>query len=145
MCRTEQARAWLAVGVGALALLVGGSQAQTLGDVAEAQRAKVLAEVAAAQIAANPPATKPQSQEGVTMRKAVRTARIVLHSLYARGTGGWTAELTDGQTLTPAAPGMRYGNQVVARIDAQGLHLIAAEDCKQACPLARVVRLGGEL
>lgn len=145
MCKTDQTRAWLAAGASAFALFFGAAHAQTLGDVAEAQRAKVLAEIAAAQIAASLPASKPLSPDGIAPRKAPRPARIVLHSLYARGPGGWTAELTDGQTLKPAAPGMRYGNYVVSRIDAQGLHLGVADDCKRACPTARVVRLGGEL
>lgn len=145
MCRTDQPSVWLAVGVGMWALMLGQAQAQTLGDVAEAQRAKALAEITAAQVAANPPAPNPQNTKGAAVRKPARPTSIVLHSLYRSGAGEWTAELTDGETLAVALPGMRHGKYVVTRIDEQGVHLSASDACKRECPRARTVRLGGEL
>jgi hypothetical protein len=141
---------WLGIGrsrAGALTLLLAATQAQaqTLGDVAEAQRAKVLAEIAAAQVAANPPAPRAETPGPSSSGKKARAVSIVVHSLYGRGSSGWTAELTDGKSLAVAQPGMRFGQYLIARIDAEGLHLRAAAGCKKACVPERVVRVGGRL
>lgn len=141
--KTEQRNARRLRG-GAIALLLVASQlqAQTLDEVADAQRTKALAEIAAAQAAANPVPVRADKPAPTAKTQA---PRIVVHSLYARGAREWIAELTDGNTLAIAAPGMRFGRYVVSRIDGSGLHLQAQGRCKKGCVRSRVVKLGEAL
>lgn len=134
---------WRGVALGAILVLSGHLQAQTLAEVAEAQRSKVLAEIAAAEAAAHPAPVRPEKPVDPSKSGKARAGRIMVHSLYARGNGGWTAELTDGSTLSVAEPGMRVGRYVVQGIDAGGLHLRAYGKCQTACE--RRVRLGEAL
>ncbi|WP_162571593.1 hypothetical protein [Variovorax sp. SRS16] len=132
------AGALLVVAIGAAAALPSG--AQTIGELADAQRlkqqseiAKLRREAAAAEILLAAPSKQAEpvklSEEEIKAiaRKRAEASRpkIVLHSLYARN-GVWIAELAEGQRLALALVGMNlYGQRIVA-IDQRGVHLSKA-------------------
>ncbi len=139
--------------VAALVLLgavhVSTTHAQTLGELAEAQRAKQqtellrqqreLAEAEAAangkQSRADTPKVDP-AEAAAAAKKAQLAARpkIILHALYARG-GAWVAELASGQGLALALTGMEiYGHRVVG-VDQRGL--VLSKPCGAADVRAR--------
>ena len=149
----------------AVLVLVGAlhaptARAQTLGELAEAQRAKQQVELlrqqrelAEAEASANGKQVKAEAakvdpaEAAAAARKAQLAARprITLHALYSRG-GAWVAELASAQGLALALTGMEiYGHRVVG-VDQRGLVLskpCAAADvrARRACG-QRVLVLG---
>jgi hypothetical protein len=117
---------------------MGTASAQTLGELAEAQRMKQQAEMlkaakeleaAEANIAmksAPAPDVAAKSQEDA--RKAARLAeeaarpKVVLHALYARN-GIWIAEMASNQELALALVGMRVRGYQVTGIGQHGVTL----------------------
>jgi hypothetical protein len=145
----------------ALLGLIGGSVgAQTLGDLADAQRVKQQAEIAklrreAAQAeielsiplrTPEPPALSPEDARRMAQKAAAAALpRIVVHALYSKN-GAWIAELAEGQRLRLAMVGMQLNGQRVVGVDQGGLQL--AKPCtahevreKIRCGL-RVVAVG---
>ncbi|MGJ7523831.1 hypothetical protein ACSFA0_25370 [Variovorax sp. LT1P1] len=121
-----------------LPLLVGGvAQAQTLEDLANAQRLKQTVEIARlakeaadaqAELNPPPPPPPPAPPSEAEVRDAARRAaeamrpRVVLHSLTSRN-GQWIAELTFGQRRIDPAIGMTLYGQQIAGVDSRGLLL----------------------
>jgi hypothetical protein len=118
----------------AAALGSHSAMAQTLGDLAQAQRAKQQIEVlksqkeladaesaAAAKLTSGqPPKVSPGDAQAVQQDSVAARPRVVLHSLYSRN-NIWVAELASGQGLALALVGMQiYGNRIAA-IDQRGL------------------------
>lgn len=143
----------------ALALAFGSAPSigQTIGELAEAQRVKLRADVAqqlpaspAAQAAAAPQATSTAAP--ALPPPLPEPPKLLLHGLYERA-GKWTAEITDGSRLVTPAAGMFYGKWIVEVIDGEGLHLRRMQPCrakpaktsKSQCVTARVVRVGEAL
>lgn len=122
------------------------SGAQTIGELADAQRLKQQSEIAklrreaaeaeillAAPLKQAEPVKLSAEEIKAAARKRAEASRpkIVLHSLYARN-GVWIAELAEGQRLALALVGMNlYGQRIVA-IDQRGVHL------SKACTVADV-------
>ncbi|MGJ7523708.1 hypothetical protein ACSFA0_24750 [Variovorax sp. LT1P1] len=138
----------------------GVSNAQTLGELADAQRVKQQAEIAkmrreAAQADLElsvplkaPPPLAPSAEEAARFaRKAAEAAkpRIVVHAVYAKN-GAWVAELAEGQRLSLAMVGMQLNGQRVTSIDQRGLQIskpcTAADVREKARCGQRVVALG---
>lgn len=154
MCRTKIIK-WVALAAMASAL-VAPVGAQTIGELAESQRAKLRAEIAQRNAAAEVAAAKAgessvkPAQAAASRPLAARQAeapRLRVHSLYERS-GKWRAEVTDGNRLATPEPGMKFGGYSVEAINEKGLHLVRAEPCKKAeksCQLQRVVGVGGVL
>lgn len=114
-------------------------KAQTIEEIAEAQRAKVQLELAIARSAKDPvkaPAVEP------VKRMVQKSPPITLHAVYSNGSG-FVAEVTDGSRLAVLAVGMRHANAVVSRVDEKGVHLTALSGCKVLCPQERVITIGG--
>lgn len=136
----------------ALLVLCMGSHAamaQTIEQIADAQRAKVAEELrlATSPVPAPPAsAAEPQSRMPSVNKLSIQKVEpvIVVYGLYIRE-GKYVAELTDGRKLVTAAPGMRFKRMKIELIDANGVHLQAVGKCKKRCALKRVVAVGGEL
>ena len=124
---------YLAVGVVLASIACAGS-AQTLGELAEAQRMKQQAELLKAKKeldAAEADSAKKAGPVAPVLspdaaRKAARLAEeaarpmVVLHALYSRN-GIWVAEIASNQKLALALVGMRiYGYQITG-IGQQGV------------------------
>ncbi|WP_076999147.1 hypothetical protein [Variovorax sp. KK3] len=144
-------------------LVVLSSHAQSLSDLADAQRvkqraeiAKIRKEAAAAEAAEAPPVLKPISASPATsaaeMRAAVERAneaarpKIVLHALYARD-NAWVAEVAEGQRLGLALVGMQFHGHRVAAVERRGLVLTrpcTAKDVREKRPCGTRVLTVGE-
>lgn len=160
MCsKTNRTRANFIVAF-AFAFAGTSSNGQTIGEVAEAQRLKLRAELAQQGQSPAPLATPPQvapvplasPQELPPPPRVPEPPKLLLHGLYERS-GKWTAEVTDGVRLVTPTVGMFKGDWVLENIDAEGLHLRRMQPCSvkrakastQACATARVVRVGEAL
>lgn len=138
MSKTKFVR--MAVATLCFASAATGGHTQTLAQLADAQRAKLQQDIQSASnparssAARNPCAAKPVRVEPV----------IVVHSVYSRDMH-FVAELTDGNQLVIAVPGMRFKGQQIDKIDVRGVHLKAVDGCKRACDKNRVVAVGGKL
>lgn len=136
----------------------GSCSAQTLGELADAQRIKQRTEIAkiqreaAAEAAPQPdqsrtPTIAP-SVDAAAMRKSAETFRpkVAVHALYARD-GSWVAELAEGQRLSLALVGMQIGGQKVIAVEQRGLVLLkacTAQDVRAKAKCGtRVVSVGG--
>jgi hypothetical protein len=128
-----------------LALMVGTASAQTIGELAEAQRAKLRLELAMKN-APHVDAPRTDQQAVKIVPVVAEPAKLRVHSLYQRAGGYWVAEITNGSQLAMPLPGMVYGKFRLEAVDSQGLHLKRL-DCARAknCEAQRVVGLGGEL
>jgi hypothetical protein len=143
MFRTEALSSIVAC---ALALMVGTASAQTIGDLAEAQRAKLRLELAMKN--APPADAQPKEQQAVSIAPVVpEPPKLRVHALYQRAGGYWVAEITNGSQLAMPVPGMVYGKYLLEGVDGEGLHLKRVAKCggEKSCESKRVVRLGGEL
>ena len=146
MFRTESLATLVAV---AITMIAGAAGAQTIGELAEAQRAKLRQELAMknAPAAVSAP-TDVQAVNVAPVAPAVADApRLRVHALYRRGSGEWVAEITNGFQLVKPVPGMVYGKYMLETVDGEGLHLKRVAKCARAknCDASRVVRLGAEL
>lgn len=145
--------------IAGLVMLFSSSAAgQTLGELANAQRAKQQLEILkiqkdnedaeiAAKLKSSPPAVP--AQPGATGSSSVQQAKarpqIVLHAMYTRE-HVWVAELASEQRLALALVGMKINGQTVTAIEQRGLVL------NRACTAAdvrtktrcgqRIVRVG---
>lgn len=143
MFRTEALTSGIAC---ALALMVGTASAQTIGELAEAQRAKLRLELAMKN--APPAVVPPTEQRAVDIAPVVaEPPKLRVHALYQRAGGYWVAEITNGSQLAMPIPGMVYGKYLLEAVDGQGLHLKRAASCarEKTCESKRLVGLGGEL
>jgi hypothetical protein len=130
----------------AIAMMAGPANAQTIGELAEAQRAKLRQELAMK----NAPAAvaPPKETQVVSIAPVVaEPPKLRVHALYRRGVGDWVAEITNGFQLVKPVPGMVYGKYMLETVDGEGLHLKRVGNCarKKNCESKRLVRLGGEL
>lgn len=163
MSRTINPRA-LAFALVVAALFAGQTaQAQTLGDLAEAQRTKQQVELLKSQkdlreaeaavvvqttAAALPKVSTSESQAELKRAVAAARPRVVVHSLYAQN-GSWTAELASGQGLAVARIGMDFYGERIASIDQRGV--VMARPCsgaaqrKKASCAQRVLSVGEAL
>jgi len=130
----------------AIATWAAAANAQTIGELAEAQRAKLRQELA---IKNAPPAVAPPKDAQVVSITPVVTEppKLRVHALYRRGGGDWVAEVTNGFQLVKPLPGMVYGRYMLEKVDGEGLHLKRVASCarQKNCESNRLVRLGGEL
>jgi len=128
----------------AFTLVASTASAQTIGELAEAQRAKLRMELASKN--APPADATPAPQPVVKVSPvAIEPPKLRVHSLYQRN-GHWIAEITNGSQLAIPIPGMVYGKFVLEAVDGQGLHFNRVAKCARAkaCESKRLVRLGGE-
>jgi len=141
-------------------IAAGSCSAQTLGELADAQRIKQRTEIAkiqreaAAEAAPQPDQSKaPTSAPAInaaTMRKVAEIYRpkITVHALYARD-GVWVAELVEGQRLSLALVGMQIRGQKVIAVEQRGLVLskaCTAQDVREKVQCGtRIVNVGGVL
>jgi hypothetical protein len=159
MSRTTKFKVAFVVGMVSI-IAAGSCNAQTLGELAEAQRIKQRTEIAKIQREAAAEAT-PQTDQSkaptiapaidtATMRKVAETFRpkIVVHALYARD-GVWVAELAEGQRLSMALVGMQIRGQKVIAVEQRGLVLskaCTAQDVREKAQCGtRIVNVGGVL
>lgn len=141
-------------------VLAPPSRSQTLGELADAQRAKqqiemlkIRKDLEAAELAdklkAAPATSGPQvatADKKPAQAPAQRIPpRVVLYALYTRD-DVWVAELASEQRLTLALPGMRIHGQRVDAVEQRGL--VVSKPCTAALVRARdrcgerVVRVG---
>lgn len=129
----------------------GGVQAQTLADLAAAQRtkqdadmAKAKADLETAQAAATAKTAAPATAQAAPVPP--RPAKppkppAVVHSLYALN-GEWVAEVVDGNFLMRARPGTQINGFVVERATGDGLVLrVPCKGAPKSCG-TKVVHLG---
>lgn len=139
----------------------GLCSAQTLGELADAQRVKQQAEISkmrreAAQADLElsaplkpPPPAAPSADEALRLsRKAAEAAkpRIVVHAVYAKN-GTWVAELAEGQRLSLAMVGMQLNGHRVTSIDQRGLQIskpCSAQDVREKVRCGQRAVLLGE-
>lgn len=125
------------------------AMAQTIDQIADAQRAKVAEELRAATAAPIPAPAASAAETQIRVPSEIhRPAEklrpvITVHGIYIRD-GKYVAELTDGRQLVAAAPGMRFKRMKIESIDGTGVHLQALGKCK-GCASERVVAVGGAL
>lgn len=133
--------------------------AQTLGELAEAQRLKQQAEIVKAKKeleAAESGGSKANQPQPKLSPEAARTAarlaeeaarpKVVLHALYARN-GVWVAELASQQRLALALVGMRIYGYRISGIGQQGLVLskpCSASDVREKAKCGTRVMTVGE-
>lgn len=134
-----------------LAGAAGGVQAQTLADLASAQRtkqeadmAKAKADLEAAQAAATAKSAAPTTaQAAPASQRPAKPPKppAVVHSLYALN-GEWVAEVVDGNFLMRARPGAQINGFVVERATGDGLVLrMPCKGAPKSCG-TKVIRLG---
>lgn len=126
--------------VGCLIVCAGAwslASAQTISELADAQRAKLRQTTAASLGVATAPAPAP-----VSVSRSVRAPihRYTVHSIFRIG-NTQKAEIVDGDVLLPVRTGSTVGNWRIEEVSAQGL-MLAPRLCTQRCEFKRV-RLGG--
>lgn len=139
MSRTIEAMRSVACAVATTTVVTASSPlaAQTIAELAQAQRTKQQSEIARLQreaaameleLAVPLKQPEPVKLSAEEQRKAARRVadaarpKVVLHSLYSRN-GIWVAELSEGQRLAMALVGMQiYGYRVLG-MDQRGLRV----------------------
>lgn len=126
----------------ALATTLGSVvHAQTIAELAELQRSKLLSDLSKLKTDSEPvkPVIDPKD---VAMRKAVATlSGVTVHSLYVKGSGSYVAELTDGRNLRIAIPGSVYGPNRIVAVRPTGVEVVSL-NCKIDCTQTRIVPVG---
>jgi hypothetical protein len=143
---------------GLVVLFMPSAAGQTLGELANAQRAKQQLEILkiqkdqedaeiAAKLKSNPlPAPSQPGAPGAASTAPTKARpQIVLHAMYTRD-HAWVAELASEQRLALALVGMKINGQTVTAIEQRGLVLsracTAADVRAKARCGQRVVRVG---
>lgn len=158
---TKHCRALVCLSLAAAFACATSAGAQTLGELADSQRAKQQAELlktqkeladaeaaAAAKVASTtaPKLSTEDARQAARRSELAARPKIVLHSLYSRN-GTWVAELASGQGLALALVGMQiYGNRI-ASIDQRGIVLTkacTAEDVREKARCGQRVLVLGE-
>lgn len=125
-----------------ISTLLGAAHAQSISEITELQRAKLLADLSKTKTESEPvrPVVNPQE---VAMRKAAATlSGVTVHSLYIKGSGSYVAELTDGRNLRLAIPGAVLGPNRIVAVRQSGVE-VARLNCKKDCTQTRIVPVGG--
>lgn len=112
--------------------------AQSIGEIADAQRAKLQGEANAAA------APSKQTTEPAVIKPVRRQPSITLHSVYRLG-DKVVAEATDGFNLWQLNIDAAYGKSVVVGITDGGVLVRKKVGCKPKCNVTRLVPVGGEL
>jgi hypothetical protein len=127
------------VAIAAISCSVQAAFGQTIAQVAETQRAKLLAEANPAQPAVAPavaPAVVPSKA------KAPVPAAWKLHSIYKVGQKT-AAEVISGDQLVHIQPGASIGQYKVTSVTFYSIKLESSKGCGRKCPSVKTVQLGG--
>lgn len=125
----------------------------TIGDLANAQRAKLKDEIAKAQglptqqdrvaVEAQAAVAAEAQLRMVKARSApTRSSFTTVHGTYTARNGSRVIELTDGRNLFQAKVGAQYGEWIITDVTATGV-TIASAVCKKKCSPDRAVSMGG--
>lgn len=156
MSRT--ANVLLLVAIAALGCM--STNAQTLADLADSQRAKQAAEITRAKtelaaaeaeaegkVAGAPKAVSDPAAAKAAAKAAAEAARprVVLHALYSRN-GSWIAELAQAQELSLALVGMQVDGVRIQSIGPKGIAALkpcSAADVREGARCGqRLIRVG---
>lgn len=112
------------------------ASAQTIAQVAEAQRAKLLADANPVQPVVAAPA------QSLPRPRAAAPVQWRLHSIYTIGQKT-SAEVLAGDKLVLVQPGASIGHYKVASITLTAITLETGKGCRKKCPIVKKVALGG--